>query len=141
MKSILTLICCITTLILTTTCGAQSETVGSNVVASGSLFPSKLNWHGDIDDARGAVVQGTVTDLTNRASNEAIRGTTISYRSDTAHVEVRADPAQQSYLTSDGQQCRTVTVTILVEHNVVSSFGRQVCAKVEDLLPPVKKEK
>ncbi len=141
MKKILIFSCCAVTLILMFVCDVKAETLRSGAADTSELFSSKLTWHGDIDGAKGAVVQGTVTDLTNRASNEAIRGTTISYRSDTAHVEVRADPAQQSYLTSDGQQCRTVTVTILVEHNVVSSFGRQVCAKVEDLLPPVKKEK
>ena len=103
------------------------------------LFSSKLTWRGDIHGDRGAVEQVTLTDITTRAINEAIRGISVSYRSDTDRIELRADPAPEFYLTSDDKQCRNVTVTILINSKVVNSFSQQTCASLDVLLPPVKK--
>lgn len=78
MKRILTLIL-IATLILTAAlfspCCAQGETNESETNhTSDALFANKLTWHGDIDGARGAVVEGTIAYIASRASAETIRG-------------------------------------------------------------------
>ena len=103
-----------------------------------SLVSSKFTWHED--GAKDVIIEGTLAEITAHSLDKAFSGKTVSYKSDASQVELRADPAPRSYLTSDNKQCRNVTVTILVAGKVVNSFGREACVKLSDLLPPVKKE-
>ena len=107
-----------------------------------SITPSlegKFSWHKQVNYLKN--IEGTVPDIVKYilADVDVVNGNSVMYQVDgEKKITLRADPAQGLYL-KDGSQCRTVTITTIVDNKVANSFGSEACAKLDLIVPPVRK--